>query len=283
MRIARLVGACIVLLSVMGCSAKGSANADALSRTTAVKSQRPNVTNPDNGVLFEDPMTGNWQEHWFLDGTKATLEHRDGGLSFAGGTITKEQDKEQYHAHHAVLWTKQVFEGNLFISFEMTRVDTSGYGNTLLYIQAQGIGTPPYVEDIHAWKDLRMVPAMDKYFTYMSLLSVSFRENIRCKRYPLQDTAGNQYDGALFQPMEEYDGIIPGKTYAVEVEKRHPHLTLRLCDAANKQLLKECRWDVSRNPEAQMPRIIQKGRIGLRHMSTKQVIYRNFKVKQLSP
>lgn len=291
MKTPHVVVACMVMVAMllMSCSAKESTNdsarnlakVEALSGQSDATQKQPGMNNAAKDVLFEDPMTANWQEHWFLDGKLATLEHRDGGLYFSGGTITKEQDKEQYHAHHAVLWTKQVFEGDLLISFEMTRVDTSNYGNTLLYIQAQGIGTPPYVEDIHAWKDMRAIPAMNKYFTYMSLLSVSFRENLRCKRYPLQDTAGNQFDGALFQPMEDYAGITPGKTYLVEVEKKNPHLTLRLYDAANKMLVKECRWDVSRNPEAQMPRLIQKGRIGLRHMSTKQFIYRNFTVKRL--
>jgi hypothetical protein len=43
-----------------------------------------------------------------------------------------------------VLWTKRGFEGDLVIRFEMKRVDTSDYGTTLVYIQAQGIGKPPY-------------------------------------------------------------------------------------------------------------------------------------------
>ena len=94
----------------------------------------------ESTILFEDSMLDDWQEKWFLDGQKATLEHRNEGLYFSGGTITKSEDPEKYHAHHAVLWTKQVFEGDLLISYEMTRIDTSDYGNTLLYIQAQGIG-----------------------------------------------------------------------------------------------------------------------------------------------
>jgi len=234
-----------------------------------------------NTVLFEDSMAGNWEENWFLDGKNVTLEHREGGLYFAAGTITKKQDREKYHAHHAVLWTKQVFEGDLAISYEMTRVDASDYGNTLLYVQAQGIGTPPYEEDIHAWKELRKIPSMDKYFTYMSLISLSFRENLRCKRYPLRDAEGNPYDGALLEPMEDYVGIQPGKSYLVEVEKKNPQFTLRLYDAGSRKLLKQCAWDTSENPAGQMPRLIEKGRIGLRQMSTKQFIYRNFKVKQL--
>jgi hypothetical protein len=277
----QVIAAFVVALLLASCSGKAPAKADASSGKNDTTQEKQGMTKADEKVLFEDPMTGHWQQNWFLDGKNATLEHRDGGLYFSAGTITKKQDREKYHAHHAVLWTKQVFEGDLLISFEMTRVDTSNYGNTLLYIQAQGIGKPPYVEDIYAWRALREVPSMDKYFTYMSLLSLSFRENLRCKRYPLRDMEGNPYKGALLEPMEEYGGIESGKTYTVEVAKKNPHLTLRLYDAATEELLKECTWDVSKNPEKQMPRLIRKGRIGLRHMSTKQFIYRNFTVKQL--
>ena len=238
-------------------------------------------SNNSDPVLFEDSMTEDWQEKWFLDGHKATLENRESGLYFSGGTITKAQDPQEYHAHHAVLWTKQVFEGDLFISFEMTRVDSSDYGNTLLYVQAQGIGQPPYAEDIKVWENMRQIPAMDKYFTYMSLISLSFRKDLRCKRYPLRDMAGKSYEGAFFKPKEKYTGIKTGKTYRVEVEKKNPSFKLRLYDVSTDKLIKECSWDVTNNPKEQMPRLINKGRIGLRHMSTKQFIYKNFKVKQL--
>ncbi|MDT8390750.1 MAG: hypothetical protein RRC34_09620 [Lentisphaeria bacterium] len=40
-------------------------------------------------------------------------------------------------------------------------------------------------------------------------------------------------------------------------------------------------WDLSKNSEKQIPQFVEKGRIGLRHMSTRQFIYRNFKVTRL--
>lgn len=73
-------------------------------------------------------MTGNWRDNWFLDGEKATLNNSGNGLYFASGTVTKSQDPEEYHAHHAVLWTKQEFSGDILIRFDCTRVDTSSYG-----------------------------------------------------------------------------------------------------------------------------------------------------------
>ncbi len=231
-------------------------------------------------VLFEDSMMDDWQEKWFLDGEKATLEHRDKGLYFSGGTVTKSEDPENYHAHHAVLWTKQVFEGDLLISYEMTRVDTSDYGNTLLYIQAQGIGSEPYVEDIAEWSELRKIPAMNLYFENMDLISISFRENLRCKRYPWKDPKGEWYPKkGLIEPMVDYIGMIPGKKYGVEVEKRASSVTLRLYDGETKELLTDFTWHTTKIPEELEP--IQKGRIGLRHMSTKQFIYSNFKVERL--
>ncbi|MGD1979958.1 MAG: hypothetical protein PVJ98_11235, partial [Akkermansiaceae bacterium] len=140
-------------------------------------------------------MTSNWRDNWFVDGKEVTLEHRDGGLFFSAGTVTKAMDPEEYHAHHAVLWTKSEFEGDLRITYEMTRVDQSGYGTTLLYLQAQGTGRGPYAKDISEWNKLREIPAMNLYFENMDLISLSFRENLRCKRYPLRRPDGERYSG----------------------------------------------------------------------------------------
>jgi hypothetical protein len=231
-------------------------------------------------VLFEDSMMDDWHEKWFLDGEKATIEHRKQGLYFSGGTVTKSEDPENYHAHHAVLWTKKIFEGDLLISYEMTRIDTSDYGNTLLYIQAQGIGREPYLKDITEWSELRKIPAMSLYFENMDLISISFRNNLRCKRYPWKDLNGEWYPKrGLIEPMVDYIGMIPGKKYSVQVEKRATSVTLRLYGGKTKELLTDFTWDTTKVPGDL--ELIHQGRIGLRHMSTKQFIYRNFKVERL--
>lgn len=242
-------------------------------------SQKPLFGQPGSKILFEDSMRDNWQDNWFLDGEKAIVIHNCDGLFFSGGSVTKSEDPENYHAHHAVLWTKQVFEGDLRITYEMTRIDSSNYGTTLLYIQAQGIGTEPYVKDITKWSKLREIPAMNLYFENMDLISLSFRENLRCKRYPWKDSNGEWYPNrGLIEPMVDYPLILPGKTYRVEVEKRVSSVTLRLYDATTNDLQLNFTWDITKVPEDLDP--IQKGRIGLRHMSTRQFIYRNFKVER---
>lgn len=233
-------------------------------------------------LLFEDSMTGNWRDKWFLDGTNATVENRDNGLFFSGGTVTKQDDPNEYHAHHAVLWTKDVFEGDLKISYEMTRIDTSDYGNTLLYIQAQGVGSDLYSEDITEWNAEREIPAMSEYFTYMNLVSLSFRENLRCKLYPLhKDESISEYEkrGEVL-PRADYIGMIPGKTYRVLVEKTSDSLRLQLFDADTGEEYIDNTWDLKMDGSFE-PQAIQKGRIGLRHMATKQFIYKNFEVEQL--
>jgi len=240
-----------------------------------------NCAKSGSAVLFEDNMMSDWQENWFLDGQKATVEHVDNGLYFSAGTITKQDDPEEYHAHHAVLWTKQVFEGDLLISYEMTRVDSSDYGTTLLYIQAQGVGQEPYTEDIAVWSELRTVPAMSLYWKYMNLISLSFRENLRCKRYPWEDPNGERYpNGGLIKPMLDYPTILPGKSYRIEVQKRTESVNVQLFDRKTDTLITDHSWDITNVAEGLEP--IQKGRIGLRHMSTRQFIYSNFKVERHS-
>ncbi|WP_162418500.1 pectate lyase family protein [Cyclobacterium roseum] len=232
-------------------------------------------------ILFEDPMTGDWQENWFLDGKHASLRNSADGLFFAGGTVTKNDDSLEYHAHHAVLWTKKEFEGDINISYEMRRIDDSDYGTTLLYIQAQGIGIPPYLEDISTWNHLREIPDMGIYFTYMDLLSLSFRENLRSKRYPWRDEHLNWYPGrGLIEPMVDYGKILPGKTYLVQVEKRAASLRLRLVEKESGHCMIDHTWNTDAIAAGIEPRQIQKGRIGLRHMATRQFVYRDFKVEQ---
>ena len=242
---------------------------------------RENITKAEGKVLFADTMGDNWQENWFLDGKKATVEHRDGGLYFAAGTVTKSEDPEEYHAHHAVLWTKQEFEGDLRITYEITRLDRGNYGTLLLYIQARGIGEPPYVEDIYAWRKLREVPIMSAYFNYMSLLHISYHHRLHARRYPADPAKGISLADTLLGEKQSNIDLAWGKPYKIVAEKKTPYLTFRILDGDTGQVLKEGTWDLSRNPENQEPRLIVKGRIGLRQMSTKQCLYRNFKVTQL--
>jgi hypothetical protein len=138
------------------------------------------------------------------------------------------------------------------------------------------------VEDISAWKELREIPNMGIYFTYMDLLSLSFRENLRCKRYPWQNENLKLYPGeGLIEPMVNYGKILPGKTYLVEVEKRAASLLLRLVEKESRKVMIDHTWNTDNIADGIEPKQIQKGRIGLRHMSTRQFIYRNFKVKRL--
>lgn len=237
-------------------------------------------------ILFEDPMTGqeqDWQENWFLDGEEATLTSTPHGLYFSSGT---ERGND---AHHAVLWTKQEFSGDIRIRFDVIGLDRRGYVN-ILYIHAQGIGEPPYVEDIYEWRDLRAVPTMSKYFTYMNALHISYNVGrpdrvgyIRARRYPRQPEKGISFGDTSIKPDYDDEGakILPGKVFTIEVEKRGTKLIYRTLDGETKEVLKECVWDTTKNPENQTPRIVNEGRIGLRQMFTKRNIYRNFKVMRL--
>jgi hypothetical protein len=231
-------------------------------------------------ILFEDSMLQDWRKNWFLDGKRAVLKHEKDGLSFEAtpSGVNKNEDRETFDSHHAVLWTKMTFEGDIRITYEIEKSS----GTNLLYIQAQGIGMAPYEEDIHAWRDLRNVASMDQYFNHMSLLSISFRENIRCKRYPWNDVErGIQFNDVLFKPMLEYDRMRIGGPYRVVVEKRKASLMLRIQEIGNPENALEHVWDTSLNPPAQRPRFIEKGRIGLRHMGGTHAIYRNLKVEKL--
>jgi hypothetical protein len=262
---------CLAALLLASCVAE-----DPMSRDTAPTPGEPRT------VLFQDPMTGDWQDNWFLDGQRAELEHGERGLCFYAtpSHVDKRVDRATFDAHHAVLWTKRVFEGDIRISYEFTPLETGGAN--LLYIHAQGIGVPPYVEDIHAWRQLRQVASMDKYFNYMNLMSLSLRENIRCRRYPWRDIErGLDYDDALVEPMVDHDGLPHGKTFRIVVEKRKTTCTLRIREVGSDTYTVDHTWDLSGASKDRRQPFVERGRIGLRQMGGNKVVYRDFKVERL--
>ena len=104
--------------------------------------------------ILHDGCTGNWQDAWFLDGLKATVTNGLDGMTFtasptAGGGSC-----------HAVLWTKDSFQGDLKIEYEYTKTDPTFRYVTILHIQATGSGDAEHPKDIAAWSALRAVPAM---------------------------------------------------------------------------------------------------------------------------
>ncbi|HKK17989.1 MAG TPA: DUF1961 family protein [Opitutales bacterium] len=274
-------------LAAEDCQSKANPNSDRLPAYLSTH------TAPEQ-LLFEDPMTGDWQDNWFVDGKEAYLANSDYGLYFASGDYmypdpdnrTHEQ-RQKMNASHAVLWTKQEFEGDIIISYECTRVDMSGYGVNIIYVQAQGIGTEEFPKDIYEWREYREVPTMGKYYTYMNALHISYNVGdhestwyIRARRYPKNDSIGLRWGMTKLKPDYDDEGakMMPGKTYIIEVEKTGESLTFRTFDKESKKLLKEATWDTTQVHELMQPRVITEGRIGFRQMSGKKNIYSNFKV-----
>lgn len=239
-----------------------------------------------SSVLFEDSMTGDWEKNWFLDGATAIVTHEDDGLLFHSPSsgvspVDKNKFRKKFDSHHAVLWTRQEFEGDIRISFELTRLEVD-WAN-LIYIHAQGIGTPPYTEDIYEWKELREVASMDKYFRYMNLMSLSLRGEIRCRRYPWFDVSKDlKYDDNLVEPMVPHEGLPAGKTYSVVIVKRKDTCTLRIREVDSDAFIIDYTWDLTDYSPARQVPYVEKGRIGLRQMGGNKALYRNFKVERLS-
>lgn len=233
--------------------------------------------------MFEDSMAENWEQNWFLDGENATLEHRDGGLAFIthASKVDKRVDRAAFDAQHAVLWTRQEFEGELRISYTFTNLPDSSW-QSLIYVQAQGIGTEPYVKDIYAWRDLREVAVMSDYFKYMNLVGLSLRNEVRCKRYPWMDLEENSLE-TEFKPRGKNKGFPEGRELSCVVEKRKESILLRIQDVESGEKIVDHTWDLT-DPgvlEDRDLKFVEKGRIGLRHMGGFKALYRNFKVEKL--
>ena len=117
---------------------------------------------------FLDSCTGNWEDGWFLDGLRATVENTPKGMILSAGPIARD------NASHCVLWTNKSFEGDVKIEFDYWRIDSIQKFVNIIYIQATGKEEGPYTKDIAEWSDLREIPFMRTYYNNMKLLHISF-------------------------------------------------------------------------------------------------------------
>jgi len=247
---------------------------------------RPSNDDPGS-ILFEDSMTSDWRNQWFLDGEKATITQDETGLHFEADSEPNiwqrrrqsPEMRELFDSYHAVLWTQQKFEGEIGVSFEMTR--TSPGFTFLLYMLAQGVGWEPYAEDITEWNDLRTIPEMRLYHNGMNLTGITFRGQIRLRRYPWSDEQGEGFSDNLIGEFIEYDQIPVGNTYRVDVELRTETLRVRVEEIGNPDNVVDRTFNRVDDLDPRRPAPSTRGRIGLRHMIGTGVRYRDFQVRRL--
>jgi len=220
--------------------------------------------------VFFDSGTGDWKEHWFLDGEVGRVKTGPRGMELNAGPEFRND------AHHMVLWTKESFQGDLKIEYEYTRLDKETRCVNILYIQATGSGEAPYTEDIAAWKELRRIPAMRMYFDHMNTYHISYAafpnneetsSYIRGRRYM---PAEGGLEGTGLEPDHFPEGLFkPGVPHNITVIKQDRDIFMRVKNPDQVSFFH------MRNPD--LP-VITEGRIGLRHMFTRSARYKNFRV-----
>ncbi len=226
----------------------------------------------DWNELFYDSCTEDWQNLWFLDGKKAVIEHSDKGMDFYAGETFKDD------SCHAVMWTKESFEGDIKIDFNYTRLDRENRCVNILYVQATGMGKGPYDKDISQWNELREVPAMSQYFDRMHSFHISYAAfnnedsldpgYIRARRYMASGLDGTALTPD-YEPEEFFEYGVPHK---MTVIKSGNHLYLHIDNGSKSKL---CHWHNTELPS------INEGRIGLRHMFTRAARYSDIKIAVL--
>jgi hypothetical protein len=86
---------------------------------------------PFQGVLdfgHRASCTGNWQDNWFMDGKFGKVEQSKKGMNLIAGAVNRSD------AHHAVLWTKKSFTGDLKLEYNYTKTDTQIINVNILYL-----------------------------------------------------------------------------------------------------------------------------------------------------
>ena len=222
-------------------------------------------------LVFNDDCTNDWTQKWTLDGLIATVENSNQGMHFKAGPEYKND------AHHAVLWTKKTFAGDIKIEYDFTKIDDEARCVNILYIQATGDEEGIYEKDISKWEKLREVPAMRTYFENMNTFHISYsafgnQENsfhyVRARRYPKPDD--KPFKVTQIEPSYDKQGYFKsGQTYHITAIKTADHLFFKMESKDGTELFK---WNISKIKP------IVEGRIGLRHMFTRSSMYKNFKI-----
>lgn len=248
----------------------------ALGQQNKLDKQFESLMAKPSQLVFEDDFRHPWSEKWHLDGERAKIIQKDGCLEMHAG-------KRAYvDADHLVLWTRNEFQGDLKIEYDFTRLDSSKhYCVNILYIQAQGSGRKPFVKDIFKWNGLRRVPRMSMYFDHMDTYHISYAvteiaaenkpEYIRARRYmPLWNKG---LEGTDLKPEYLHTGLFRiGITYHLTFIKYDTDLYMNVKGDGQDRIFY---FDASSFPK------IDKGRIGLRQMYTRNSRYANFKVYQM--
>ena len=226
--------------------------------------------------VFYDPCTEDWKKRWTLDGLKARISNTPEGMDFFAGPVNRE------NASHAVLWTKEIFESDLRIDYEYTKLDDVIEAVNIIYIQASGSGAEGFDQDISQWANKREVPMMKLYFDHMHTYHISYAafhlpntdpddDYIKARRY-LPDR-NKKLEGTDFKPEYTRTGLFKkGVPHHITIIKKGTQLFMHIRNS-EKDLL--CQWQTDALPP------IHKGRIGLRHMWTRGARYHNFRVTQL--
>jgi hypothetical protein len=222
---------------------------------------------------FLDSCTGVWKENWFLDGEFGTVKTAPDGMSLTAGPEFKND------SHHMVLWTKDIFKGDLKIQYDYTRLDNEKRCVNILYIQASGSGKHPYAKDITKWNELRKVPSMRNYYENMHTYHISYAANPGANEEDVSYIRGRRYmphrtglKGTDLDPDYYPKGLFnPSVKHHITVIKKDRDLHMRI---QNPEQVYYCHM---RNPK--LP-VITEGRIGIRHMFTRSARYKNFSISK---
>lgn len=243
---------------------------NAFSCSDQVQASVPEAENSDGEwtLAFSDDCTEDWRESWTLDGLIASVNNSEKGMQLTAGPELKN------NAHHAVLWTKDSFVGDIKIEYDFTKTDTVSSLVNILYIQATGDEEGVYEKDISKWKELRDTPTMSTYFENMNALHVSYAAfgsdgtYVRARRYPKKN--GQRFKSTQITPSYDGEGEFKtGQTYHITAIKLADKLTFQV---ESKDGTEAFDWDITTVPP------ITEGRVGLRHMYTRSSVYKDFKV-----
>jgi len=222
-------------------------------------------------TLFSDDCVRDWSEKWHLDGKIGYVENSEEGMDFHAGTEARND------AHHAVLWTRETFSGDLMIEYDWTRLDTRNEWVNIIYIESTGSGEGDFAKDVFEWNEFREVPSMRTYYNNTNTLHISYAalspedgDYVRARRY--RPDVGTGLKGTDLGATYGTGFFETGVKHHITIIKKGYDMYMKVSNDEQTELYL---WNYSQHPE------ITEGRIALRHMYTRSSRYKNFVVKAI--
>ena len=207
--------------------------------------------------LFIPGTKGNIEKDWIKDGVNGKATYTNEGMLFDTANGTGD-------AYSSILWTKQVFKGDVRLEYKFKRLNTNINNGksmvSMVLLYGHGIGGQ-YPDDISTWKRPVSGQGFHKTMNHHSISYATSYKRIRTRINTGRNLVKPEYTHVPY--------FKPGVWHKIIVTKKGLKLSMEVENLDSKQ--KDVySWD--------LPRTYNHGRVGFRQMYMYKNLYKDIKI-----